>query len=80
MRFFSLILLFLLGCEFQNDPFKLSEESYSIWRKYIKPNKKDLLWKSIPWKSSFKEGMIEANIMKKPLLLWVMNGHPLGCT
>tara|TARA_Y100000588_G_scaffold322509_2_gene354644 strand:+ start:93672 stop:93827 length:156 start_codon:yes stop_codon:yes gene_type:complete len=51
-----------------------------MWRDYIKPSKKELAWNIIPWRSSFFEGINHAKTEEKPLLLWVMNGHPLGCT
>jgi hypothetical protein len=51
-----------------------------MWRDYIKPTENDLLWTSIPWQNSFQEGLAEAREQQKPMLLWVMNGHPLGCT
>ena len=72
--------LFLFGCNTQIEQFRLTEQNYEMWRDYIKPTKSDLMWTSIPWRSSFQEGLIEANIQQKPMLLWVMNGHPLGCT
>ena len=27
-----------------------------------------------------EEGIVAADVAGKPLLLWTMNGHPLGCT
>jgi|TARA_B100000959_G_scaffold268463_1_gene313187 hypothetical protein len=72
--------LFLFGCNTQRGQFRLTEQNYEVWRDYIKPTESDLMWTSIPWRSSFQEGLIEANARQKPMLLWVMNGHPLGCT
>ena len=72
--------LFLFGCNTQREQFRLTEQNYEMWRDYIKPTESDLMWASIPWRSSFQEGLIEANARQKPMLLWVMNGHPLGCT
>jgi len=51
-----------------------------MWRDYIQPTEQELAWSSIPWRSSFQEGLIEAAAKQKPMLLWAMNGHPLGCT
>jgi hypothetical protein len=34
----------------------------------------------VPWLASFAEGVRAADAARKPLLLWIMNGHPLGCT
>ena len=44
------------------------------------PTEKDLAWTRIPWRTSFQQGLIESIEKQKPMLLWAMNGHPLGCT
>jgi len=51
-----------------------------MWKDFIKPTKEELAWAQIPWHSTFYDGLIESDRSQKPLLLWVMNGHPLGCT
>jgi hypothetical protein len=37
-------------------------------------------WQSIPWKVDLLEARAAAAREGKPLFLWSMNGHPLGCT
>jgi hypothetical protein len=71
---------FLAGCNTNKEQFSLTSKSYEMWRDYITPTENELLWTSIPWRSSFREGLIDADEYQKPLLLWAMNGHPLGCT
>ncbi len=34
----------------------------------------------IQWRSTLAAGVREASAAHKPILLWAMNGHPLGCT
>ena len=51
-----------------------------MWRDFIKPTKEEMAWSEIPWETTFYDGLIESNKEQKPVLLWVMNGHPLGCT
>ncbi|MCB9881642.1 MAG: hypothetical protein H6832_10665 [Planctomycetes bacterium] len=34
----------------------------------------------IAWRATFGAAIREASQQKKPVLLWAMNGHPLGCT
>ena len=58
----------------------LGRQELSYWRKQILPAESELAWMKIPWRPSFAEGIIEARAQGRPLLLWVMNGHPLGCT
>jgi len=40
---------------------------------------KDEPWRSIPWKLTMLEARDAASKDKKPVFLWSMNGHPLGC-
>ena len=60
--------------------FSLTEDNYVSIREQILPKPSELAWTQIPWRPSFHEGVAEAQIQGKPVLLWVMNGHPLGCT
>ena len=52
----------------------------AAWRDHILPDRSELLWETIPWKSSLSAGFAAARESGKPLLFWAMNGHPLGCT
>ena len=52
----------------------------AAWRDHILPTREELRWETLPWKQSFGEGLRAASEQAKPLLLYVMNGHPLGCT
>lgn len=38
------------------------------------------LWRTIPWKTSMLDAQQVAAEEKKPLFIWAMDGHPLGCT
>jgi hypothetical protein len=59
---------------------ELNDWNYADWRKHILPDTGELAWQQIPWATTFKEGIVAADAAGKPLLLWTMNGHPLGCT
>ena len=37
-------------------------------------------WQTVPWKTSLVEARDLAATSGKPLFMWSMNGHPLGCT
>jgi hypothetical protein len=58
----------------------LTDATYTHWRDYLVPAEKDLAYKAIPWRASFWDAVVEAQSKDKPILLWAMNGHPLGCT
>lgn len=38
-------------------------------------------WRTIPWKTSLLEAQAQAEAARsgKPLFIWAMDGHPLGC-
>ena len=57
-----------------------SESDWLDWKKYILPDEVDLKWQQIPWLATFSEGIEKAAEVDRPILLWTMNGHPLGCT
>ena len=50
------------------------------WRQSIRPTQRELAYQSIPWLATFEAGVRASATEGKPLLLWLMNGHPLGCT
>jgi hypothetical protein len=45
----------------------------------IKPQKGEEKWTRIPWLTSLWEARKRAAAEGKPILLWEMDGHPLGC-
>jgi hypothetical protein len=59
---------------------ELTDKNYEIWRDHILPDLSEMAWNQIPWLSTFHDGIVSADAARKPLLLWTMNGHPLGCT
>jgi hypothetical protein len=39
----------------------------------------DEAWRTIPWKTSLLEAQSVAADQGKPIFIWAMDGHPLGC-
>ena len=37
-------------------------------------------WRTVPWRISLLDAQRDAASEKKPLFIWAMDGHPLGCT
>ena len=58
----------------------LDDQSFERWRDYVRPHAKDECYLEIPWRESFFIAINEARQTDRPILLWAMNGHPLGCT
>jgi hypothetical protein len=46
----------------------------------IKPDVGEDKWSQIPWMTSLWQARKRAAAEGKPILLWEMDGHPLGCT
>lgn len=59
-----------------------SQESTSCAeaREFVVPDLDELAAETIPWRTTFRQGALEADALDRPVLLWAMNGHPLGCT
>ncbi|MGB7347342.1 MAG: hypothetical protein WBD20_24180 [Pirellulaceae bacterium] len=38
------------------------------------------LWRTIPWQTDLLETQRLAATQGKPIFIWAMDGHPLGCT
>ena len=59
---------------------RLRLEDLERWRAHLLPDPEDLRFARIPWEPTFMDGVRLADQQQRPLLLWLMNGHPLGCT
>lgn len=59
-------------------PDGLGVQEFEKLHKELQPPK-DEAWLSIPWKTNLLEARDAAAEQKKPILLWSMDGHPLGC-
>ena len=46
----------------------------------IRPAAEESKWLQVPWRTDLTAARQEAAAAGKPLLLWEMDGHPLGCT
>ena len=58
----------------------LTPESYAVWRDHVRPTENELAYSTIPWRVSLAEGVAAARVEGRPILLWAMDGHPLGGT
>jgi hypothetical protein len=43
------------------------------------PTQEEERWLQIPWRTDISQALSDARRSGKPVLLWVMNGNPLGC-
>jgi hypothetical protein len=55
-------------------------EQFAHVRALIKPDPDEDRWATIPWLTDLWQARKLAAAQGKPILLWEMDGHPLGCT
>jgi hypothetical protein len=58
----------------------LEGSSWDSWKTKIETDEAETNFLKIPWRIRFLTAMQEAQRLEKPVMLFVMNGHPLGCT
>jgi len=59
---------------------ELTEANYSQIRSAILLNPSAAQWETIPWQPELGPAIAEARKQDKPILLWMMNGNPVGMT
>ena len=57
----------------------LSDDDAIRLRKVIRPLAGEDPFETIPWETSLWDARVKAAAAGKPILLWEMDGHPLGC-
>ena len=57
----------------------LTDDDAARLRKVIRPMVGEDPFDTIPWETSLWEARVKAAATGKPILLWEMDGHPLGC-
>ncbi len=57
----------------------LTESEFQKLHRELQPNPK-ATWRTIPWKTSVLDAQAAAAREGKPIFIWAMDGHPLGCT
>ena len=58
----------------------ISQEQFARLQGLIKPGADEDRWANIPWLTDLWQARQLAAQQGKPILLWEMDGHPLGCT
>ena len=75
--FVALLALGLLGSARAADP--VPADQLSPLLALIKPAAGEDRWAAIPWRTSLWQARTEAARDGKPIVVWEMDGHPLGC-
>ena len=80
-RFRLALPALILATAVQAEPARpaLSDTEYASALKAIRPAAGEDRFTQIPWLTSLWEARQKAAEQGKPILLWEMDGHPLGC-
>ena len=62
-----------------DDQKTLSEQQFQQLHRQLQAPA-DAPWRTIPWKISLLDAQRAAIDQHKPIFIWAMDGHPLGCT
>ena len=46
----------------------------------VMPTPQENAFLEIPWRTNLDQARIDAQRESKPVFMYIMNGHPLGCT
>ena len=57
----------------------LTEARFKELHRQLRPSSEEP-WLTIPWKLSVLDAQRIAAKQNKPIFIWAMDGHPLGCT
>jgi hypothetical protein len=55
-------------------------QTFDAQRALLRPSDEELQFEQIPWRTELEGAVAEAREKRLPLVVWVMNGHPLGAT
>ena len=81
MNLTELFLALCISFTATSDPFveELSEAEFSRLHAQLQASS-EAPWRTIPWKTSVLDAQAAAAREGKPIFIWAMDGHPLGCT
>ena len=69
----------LASCAQAADASRLTDDDIPRLLKETTPDP-DRPWRTIPWKIALLDAQRTAATQRKPIFIWAMDGHPLGCT
>jgi hypothetical protein len=61
-------------------PPKVDGANFETLHALLQPTTAEIKWQQIPWRTNLWQARVDAAKTGKPIYLWEMDGHPLGCT
>ncbi len=80
VRSTAVVLALVLGMPSAFGQLVPDATNYRRWIEFITPSEEERSFERIGWRHQFWPAVEEARRLGRPILLWTMNGHPLGCT
>ena len=63
----------------QNPPPELTAETFGDLFEHCRPKPQTERWTEVQWETDLWPARQRAAQEGKPLFIWAMNGHPVGC-
>ena len=76
----TLALLLLVPQSPETNTATPGPDNLGAWMRAIEPDDTELSFQKVGWRNQLTLAIDEARQLGRPILLWTMNGHPLGCT
>lgn len=83
MRYVRLKILLVIALQFLLlSPINMAQANSDLETKIasVLPTAQEDAWLNVGWNTNLMAARRQAQALHRPLFLWVMNGHPLGCT
>lgn len=77
---FAVVIALLFGAGPSNAAAPFDAEKFGELLALVKPRAEEQAWMQIPWEIDLWKARQTAARIGKPILLWEMDGNPLGCT
>jgi hypothetical protein len=71
--------LLMLAFQTQGWAQGLDQAEFRRLHELLQPNPAES-WRTIPWQTGLLDAQQMAAQQRKPIFIWAMDGHPLGCT
>lgn len=78
----SILSIALIVAALPNQAAQKADTAQSLDAKIatVLPRPQEERWLTIPWRTNLMQARLEAQNLNRPIFLWIMNGHPMGCT
>ncbi len=73
-----MISVLMVAALLHPDPPPLTRSEFARLHRELIPAETEP-WERVPWSTDLMNAARRAERKKKPLFIWAMNGHPLGC-